>query len=259
TTAFVACFLSAVTVVSGHARIAKPVPLGYGKLINGNAYNRPLNYDGSDFPCKGLIDKQGVNMATVATWEAGKTASFEIQPNDDPSGGEGQLAAHSGGSCQASISFDRGKSFKVLHTYNGGCPRGAKAGSNIAGPDQKFDFMIPAETKAGDVLFSWSWIANTGNRGEFYQNCASVKITGSGTSTLTSREDMWVGDLVKAPITKTMCLSTGGKDFRFPNPGDKVTNTGNNFADAKGPGPDGKFDICRAPGSPGKTPETTNP
>jgi hypothetical protein len=35
-------------------------------------------------------------------------------------GVEGPLAAHSGGSCQASISFDIGKTFKVLHSYEGG-------------------------------------------------------------------------------------------------------------------------------------------
>ena len=69
--------------------------------------------------------------------------------------GEGNLAAHSGGSCQASISFDNGKTWKVLHSFIGGCPRGTKLGSNMAGADQKFPFKVPQETRAGVALFSW--------------------------------------------------------------------------------------------------------
>ncbi len=65
------------------------------------------------------------------------------------------MAAHSGGSCQASLSFDNGETWKVLHTYTGGCPRGVRLGSNIAGNDQTFTFTVPANTKAGNALFSW--------------------------------------------------------------------------------------------------------
>ena len=71
------------------------------------------------------------------------------------SSGEGNLAAHSGGSCQASLSFDNGITWKVLHSYHGGCPRDVKLDSNIAGKDQVFFFRIPPETKAGRALFSW--------------------------------------------------------------------------------------------------------
>jgi hypothetical protein len=72
-----------------------------------------------------------------------------------PSGGEGSLAAHSGGSCQASISFDDGNTWKVLHTFHGDCPRGVSMGSNMASKNQTFIFRVPEETKAGVALFSW--------------------------------------------------------------------------------------------------------
>jgi hypothetical protein len=65
------------------------------------------------------------------------------------------MAAHSGGSCQASISFDNGETWKVLHTYIGGCPRDVKLGSNIAGKNQTFTFVVPENTKTGIALFSW--------------------------------------------------------------------------------------------------------
>lgn len=70
-------------------------------------------------------------------------------------GGEGSLAAHSGGSCQASLSFDDGETWKVLHSFQGGCPRGARLGSNMAGSNQTFPFLVPENTKAGKALFSW--------------------------------------------------------------------------------------------------------
>jgi len=77
-----------------------------------------------------------------------------LVPNG-PGGGEGAMAAHSGGSCQASLSFDNGATWKVIHTYQGGCPRGVAYNSNIGGPDQRFDFKVPPETKSGDCLFGW--------------------------------------------------------------------------------------------------------
>lgn len=70
------------------------------------------------------------------------------------SGGEGSMAAHSGGSCQASLSFDNGETWKVLHTITGGCPRSARMGSNIASTNQTFTFTVPANAKAGNALFS---------------------------------------------------------------------------------------------------------
>jgi len=52
---------------------------------------------------------------------------------------------HGGGSCQASISEDGGKTFRVVKSYVGGCPEVGKV----------FEFVVPKETKSGVVLFAW--------------------------------------------------------------------------------------------------------
>lgn len=216
------CFIS---LVVGHARIKHPRPLAApDDSPSGNYYNAPLRPDGSEFPCKGLHKKAGVNKNPTETWEAGKETRFEILGHG--SSGEGSLAAHSGGSCQASLSFDNGETWKVLHSFIGDCPRGARLGSNIAGKNQTFPFTVPAHTKAGIALFSWSWIAVTGNRMEMYQNCAVVQITGSGTSTLDDLPDMYVGDLnLPGQIGAGQCRSYSGHAIEFPNPGTAKTMT----------------------------------
>lgn len=224
--------------------------MGYGSPgLDGNSYNRPLNHDGSDFPCKGQIGK--ADMTPQATWTSGSKGMFEIWPNEG-NGAEGNMAGHSGGSCQASLSFDNGKNWKAIHSYHGGCPRDVPFGSNIGGPNQTFTFDIPNETKSGKALFAWTWLARTGNRGEFYMNCASVEIQGSGKSTLDNYPDMYVGDLATGDIGGKMCLSSGGTNLAYPFPGEKVTRAGDGeFKGPKGPGPNGGFEVCRAPGSTG--------
>lgn len=241
----VSALLSSLTLVSGHARIRQPTPLGYDTTpqLTGNAYNAPLAYDGSDFPCKGLIGK--VDMTPTAKWQAGGKGMFEIQPNDDPNGGEGQMAAHSGGSCQMSLSYDEGSTFKVVHSYIGGCPRDVPMNSNIGGKNQTFTFDIPENAKAGRAIAAWTWIAKTGNRGEYYMNCASVEIEGSGTSTLDDLPDMFVGELVKGPITADKCLTPENFNFEYPFPGDAVTRADDAAKGLKdGSGPP---ELCRAP------------
>jgi hypothetical protein len=158
--------------VSAHARIKYPTPLNAPpEDPSGNAYNAPLTADGSQFPCKGLHKSVDLKTAAKTTWQAGGQAYFEYVPPHSSStsfltahrvlgnvvpGAEGALAAHSGGSCQASISFDGGKTFKVLQSFEGGCPRGVVKGSNIAtDPNQKFPFMIPKDTQSGPALFAW--------------------------------------------------------------------------------------------------------
>ncbi|PUU75227.1 hypothetical protein B9Z19DRAFT_995570, partial [Tuber borchii] len=208
-------FLISASQVSAHARMKTPPPLDGPAATDatGNAYNGPLSGTGADFPCKGLHLKPSVDKTPKATWAAGSPAFFEFV----------SLITHSGGSCQASISFDNGGTWKVLHTYQGGCPRGVAPNSNIAGPDQRFAFDVPAETQSGDALFSWTWTAVSGNRDEFYMNCAAVKITGSGTSKLEGNEDMFVGDMNLPGRIKTgECRSKAGLALVYPNPGPAI-------------------------------------
>ena len=226
-------------LAAGHARLRYPVPLGNpGTSPNDNTYNAPLASDGSDFPCKNLHR----TFSTARTppdshWTAGRSTYFEILSHSVPPPGEGALAAHSGGSCQASISFDNGATFKVLHSFEGGCPRGVKRGSNIAqDANQKFQFEIPVETRAGPALFAWTWTAVSGNRNEFYMNCAKVEIEGEGRGLLEGRPDMWVGDLTKEGVAGVgECRSVEGAGLRYPDPGTEVTVTNVEGIGMRGP------------------------
>lgn len=68
----------------------------------------------------------------------------------------------------------------------------------------------------------------TGQRNEYYMNCASVSITGRGTSTLDSYPDMFVGDMdLPGQIGTGECRSTAGSALLFPNPGpsSRITET----------------------------------
>ncbi|CAF1182306.1 unnamed protein product [Rotaria magnacalcarata] len=208
-----------------HARIKYPRPLAAPTDgAGGNFYNEPLKPDGRDFPCKGLHKKAGVSKTPTTTWTAGQEAYFEILGHNSAGGGEGSLAAHSGGSCQASLSFDDGETWKVLHSYHGGCPRGVRLGSNMAGPNQTFSFLVPEQTRTGTALFSWTWIAVTGNRNEMFQNCASVMIDGSGASMLEDFPDMFVGDMsIAGHIGPGECRSSSRTALEYPNPGNSIT------------------------------------
>jgi hypothetical protein len=69
----------------------------------------PLNADGSNFPCKGYQSDLGsVGGTSVATWAAGTQYNFTVLGS----------ATHGGGSCQAALSYDKGVSWKVIHSVS---------------------------------------------------------------------------------------------------------------------------------------------
>ena len=157
----------------------------------------PLHPDGSNFPCKNYHEDFDQSPAgdPTATWAAGSPQQVTL---DD-------LAAHDGGSCQLSLSFDGGKTFRVIKSIEGGCvnPKGGK---------HSFDFTVPADTKSGKVIFAWTWFNHTGNR-EMYMNCAAVTITGTGTSTLNDRPEIFKANVGNG------CSTTERTDVKFPDPG----------------------------------------
>lgn len=150
--------------------------------------------------CKGYQKLSGPDLTPVAKWEAGSQQKFTL----------GGSAVHGGGSCQASISEDGGATFKAIKTYIGDCPH-ADGGAGT------FDFTVPKETKAGPVLFAWSWFNKVGNR-EMYMNCASIEITGGG-SGLSSFPDMFIANIANG------CTTADGKDVEIPNPGNDVVTS----------------------------------
>lgn len=89
-------------------------------------------------------------------------------------------AAHGGGSCQVSFSYDNGLTWIVVKSFEGNCPRVRVAGtlSNNYDPNQDYIFTVPANFPSGErVIFAWTWFNAIGNR-EMYMSCSPVTITG---------------------------------------------------------------------------------
>ncbi len=170
----------------------------------------PLKGDGSDFPCKGslalLSSSSSADGASVATWSGGNTYNFTV------SGG----APHGGGSCQAALSVDGGKTFRVVHSYEGACPGD--------GPESSFAFVVPADVPgAKGAVFAWTWFNRLGNR-EMYMNCAVVDLVGGGGGrakvAFAQRPALFVANVGNG------CRTVDSADVKFPNPGPDVDAKG---------------------------------
>jgi hypothetical protein len=129
-------------------------------------------------PCKGHLDLLDTDEGKpVTAWAAGQKANFSLSgaiiktPTFNPKGSN-----HYGGSCQVGFSINKGKTFKVATTWQGNCPlrHGGEDPST-----QSFDFTVPSDIPAGDVIFAWTWV---NREQEFNMNCAVVKITSSNNS-----------------------------------------------------------------------------
>ncbi len=169
----------------------------------------PLHADGSDFPCKGyhslLHTQQG---AAVVSWQPGWTYNFSLAGT----------ATHGGGSCQASLSFDAGHTWKVLHSYIGNCPL-----------SPTWEFILPGDTPAGSALFAWSWFNKFGNR-EMYMNCAHVTIDGVSDPATAAGDYIEQRPIMLAANVGNGCETVEGYDLAFPHPGPAVSSASGNTA-----------------------------
>jgi len=143
--------------------------------------------------------------------------------------------------------------FKVVQSYEGGCPVSADGNlgdfSGMALPE--IPVTLPEGLKAGEAVFVWTWFNRIGNR-EMYMNCAPITIGGSSTSdaVFNSLPDMFVANINGAP--NNACTTKEGVDIVFPNPGANVK-----VVDG------GKFDAACAggpstPGASGNSPAPTS-
>jgi hypothetical protein len=213
---FIKFFLAAAFAVgaSAHMEMISPAPFRSSK--NPNAKSSTIDYSmtsplsgAAQFPCKGYTsdfsDLTGVGKPT-ATWPQGSSQSITI------SGG----ASHNGGSCQLAMSYDSGKTFKVVHSFIGSCPLSSS-----------YSFVVPSDAPTGNAIFAWIWYNHTGNR-EIYMNCASVAVTaGSGTSSsvaFSARPEMFKANLGNG------CTTVEGADVVYPDPGPDVTTSTQNKA-----------------------------
>lgn len=173
----------------------------------------PLAADGSNFPCRGALKVLGTDEAKpVVSWTAGEKYNLTI------SGG----APHGGGSCQAAISNDQGKTFTVIHTWIGGCP-------GLDGLDSSFDFHLPSDTPEGELVFAWTWFNRLGNR-EMYMDCSSIEVTGGSGSepvAFANRPSLFIANI-------NGCKTVDSKDVIIPNQGPDVTENGSETAPPTG-------------------------
>jgi hypothetical protein len=217
TRTLLAIWLGLAALASAHMEMKYPPPFKskYNTFAGQDidySMTSPLKPDGSDFPCKGYQSLLGTKEgSSVVTWTPGQKYNMTITGQTN----------HGGGSCQASLSYDKGKSFTVVHSYIGSCPPMG---------DSDWSFTLPDDTPSGDALFAWSWFNQIGNR-EMYMNCAHVTIAGGGKSSKAKRDDPSVS-LNSRPAMFVAnvgngCSTPANKDLVFPDPGpdtDKKTS-----------------------------------
>ncbi|EZF22108.1 hypothetical protein H112_04960 [Trichophyton rubrum D6] len=194
----------------GHMQLANPFPvrspLNKENTNKDYSYTSPLRSDGSDYPCKGYHNDP---FKPTAQYMAGQEYLIEI------AGG----ATHGGGSCQISLSYDSGKTFKAIKSFIGGCPL-----------SKQYKFTIPSNAPSGNALLAWTWFNRLGNR-EMYMNCAHVTISGSndnpsgnskvalsGQAALHALPNIFLANINQAP----QCKTDHSKEVIFPFPGEFV-------------------------------------
>jgi len=226
-------------LISAHIVLVAPAPYA------GTTDTSPLDAQGANFPCKfpgGVGTKAAPNAQDIFT--PGQSGSFSL----------GGSAVHGGGSCQISITYDnpptKNSVFKVVQSYEGGCPVSAVGNLGLDNPNMVIPVTFPDGLKAGEAVFVWSWFNRIGNR-EMYMNCAPITIGGSSTSddVFNSLPNMFVANIANAP--NNACTTKETFDIVFPDPGSnvKVTDSGH-FGAACDGGPS-------TPGGSGSAPATT--
>jgi hypothetical protein len=160
----------------------------------------PLSASGSNYPCKGY--QSDPDQVPVAIYDAGSTYNMTLDGS----------ATHGGGSCQLSMSYDQGQTFRVIKSMIGGCPL-----------KSSYDFTVPSYALSGEAFFAWTWQNNIGNR-EFYMDCAVVQVQENQQKRQDSYESMgslpgiWRTDLQSV----NDCTTVEGESLVYPHPGTDV-------------------------------------
>lgn len=147
------------STATAHMQMSQPYPIRSPLNKDSNetkdySYTNPLNPSGSDYPCKGYANDP---FQSQATYQQGQQYEMKLEGS----------ATHDGGSCQLALTYDQGKTFKVIESILGNCP--------IA---KNYSFTVPSDAPSGEALLAWTWFNKIGNR-EMYMNCAMVTIGGS--------------------------------------------------------------------------------
>nr|OQO15673.1 hypothetical protein B0A51_16803 [Rachicladosporium sp. CCFEE 5018] len=206
-TALYAIFLALPPALC-HMQLSWPYPLhskynpSTPEALIDYSMTSPLDASGSNFPCKNYHLTAG--YTPVATYTAGSRYNISLEGS----------ATHLGGSCQLSLSYDEGKTFKIIKSIIGGCLL-----------TSSYDFTVPEFMPEGNALFAWTWQNREGNR-EFYMNCAQVEIETAGSKkekragakSIDDLPNLWVADLIGV----NGCTTAEGEDPVYPEPGPEV-------------------------------------
>ncbi|KAK2771010.1 hypothetical protein FQN53_005247 [Emmonsiellopsis sp. PD_33] len=230
------CYVALLSgIVHAHMEMSEPLPLRSKFIVPrpsevDYSYTSPLSADGSNFPCKGYHSSGPIQR--TAEYAPGQEYQMTIAGS----------ATHTGGSCQLSLSVDKGKNFKVIKSIIGGCPEIKRS----------YTFVIPPDTPTGEALFAWTWFNRVGNR-EMYMNCAQVTITGgnkppskrNGASiAFNDRPNIFLANVAR----HSPCGTYAAQSVIFPDPGPDVEQVQAAMSGQTGSG------FCCTPGCNGSPP-----
>ncbi|KAF9551590.1 hypothetical protein EC957_006483 [Mortierella hygrophila] len=231
--AVLASALSLLSSTSAHIAISNPPgQAGPWSKNPSNNVHAWIGYQGKTFPCGGY--KKG----PVTTYKAGETIpvrfwNFEIKnyKKFPPPKGLTQ-SRHGGGACEFSLSYDGGKSWKVIGQYTKTCP------------DIYYEWPVqipknvPSCTDSNKCLFAMSWTAYSTD--QYYHHCANIVIKGVKNGKL-PKLDMTIVD-VKARHEKMNTHAVGDKKSTKstgPDRREKTLNTNGYYANGGGAGTHG--------------------
>lgn len=203
-----------VSTVTGHIQMSKPYPIrsplnpNVAPSIRDYSYTSPLSASGVDFPCKGYAQDP---FGSVTDYTAGERYSMTLAGT----------ATHGGGSCQISLSYDGGETFRVIKSILGQCPNA-----------MAYTFQIPDDAPQGPALLAWTWFNKVGNR-EMYMDCAQVTVRRGAAVT---DDEQQAPPNSPAPIpwadrptifvaninAESQCTTVEGEEVNFPQPGPEV-------------------------------------
>ncbi|KAF7186253.1 hypothetical protein HII31_12328 [Pseudocercospora fuligena] len=208
---------------TAHMIMVQPKPFNAKTINNSPLVGVKPGSATSDFPCK--VGKAGP-----------KYDDASVSMNHMKAGEKQQLsfegsASHGGGTCLLSISLDQypdeNSVWKIIQTYEGGCPTTADGNDGA----NNFTFSIPNEIPNGFSTLSWIWYNKIGNR-EIYMNCApiSLEFSTGNNETYNSLPDAYV---INLPPEE--CSSVETTDLEIPHPGKYMTVLQNTLKAATGP------------------------
>ncbi|KAG0280406.1 hypothetical protein BGZ95_010221 [Linnemannia exigua] len=187
-----------------------------------------IGFKGKKFPCggypKGPVTKYRAGQVIDVrffVYEIGSWTRFPPTPGI-------RNARHGGGACEFSLSYDGGKSWKVIGQYTRTCP------------DVYYEWPVqipknvPSCTDSNKCLFAWSWTAYATN--QYYHHCANIQITGVKDGKLPPL-DMTVVDVPGRNVRQNVHARGDGKGGKSsgPNSSERSRST-NGFYAAGGAG-----------------------